>query len=549
MAELQDRLAPLKERWDGLDGNVRLGAIVAVALSVAVGIMLYANAGGPAMSVLFSNLTANDAARVSERLGEMQIPYETDPTGTAILVPESRVHEIRMTLAASGLPGANGVGFEIFDEQVFGESEFSEQVKYERAMRGELSRTISSLAGVEQAQVNLVLPERSLFRSDTEQASASVVLHLRPGWQLSEEQAGGIIHLVASSVRGLAASNVIVVDGEGRRVAGTGQDGETEQATESLSYRRELEREKERTAQRLLDETMGIGRAQVRVAADVSFTREERTEERYLPDEVAPRSFQIEEERDGADTATTAGVPGAASNLPGGPAAEAGGGADSTRRRSETRNFEISKTVRHAVTPVGRVERLNVAVVVDGTWEGEGEERTFTPLPDEELDRIERIVASTVGLNSERGDRITVACMPFAGTPEASIDPTEADVLWPYYRYFPLAEKVFLGLLALIGLLLARRWWKRRSKAKVERERQLLELASANQNPAVPTPVTVRELEQRIGQQGRNMQIVSASKDGSAEEIQLLAADLAAEDPMRAARVVRGWLQEDGAQS
>lgn len=547
MTELQRRLAPLKERWDGLDANVRLGAIVAVALAVAVGIMLYANAGGPTMSVLFSNLTPNDAARVSERLGEMQVPYETDTAGTAILVPESRVHEIRMTLAASGLPGASGVGFEIFDQQVFGESEFSEQVKYERAMRGELSRTISSLAGVEQAQVNLVLPERSLFRSDTEQASASVVLHLRAGWQLSEEQAGGIIHLVASSVRGLSASNVTVVDGEGRRVAGTGEDGETEQASESLSYRRDLEREKERTAQRLLDETMGIGRAQVRVAADVSFVREERTEEHYLPDEVAPRSFQIEEERDRSDVTTTAGVPGAASNLPGGPGAETGGAADSSRRRSETRNFEISKTVRHAVIPVGRVERLNVAVVVDGTWEGEGEERSFTPLPDDELDRIERIVASTVGLDSERGDRITVACMPFVGSGEAaSIDPAEADVLWPYYRYFPLAEKVFYGLLALVCLFVARRWWKRRQKKKAKREKQLLELAAANEYPTVPTPVTVRELEQRVGQ-GRNMQIVAASKGGDAEELQLLAADLAAEDPMRAARVVRGWLQEEPA--
>ncbi|MDH5491327.1 MAG: flagellar basal-body MS-ring/collar protein FliF [Myxococcales bacterium] len=427
---LGERLAPLRGRWEALSANQRVGSILALAVLVGVGATLWGTRGEEEMTVLFSNLSRDDSARVAQRLSEMGIRHRSEEEGTVILIPESVVHETRMSLAASGLPGSSGVGFEVFDEQRFGESEFSERVKYHRALEGELARTISHLAGVERARVHLVMPNRSLFTSDETPASASVVLHLRTGWQIRDDQAGGIVHLIASSVRGLDPGSVTLVDGDGRSIAGA-TESESEGAAGALDLRRQLERSKEEAVQALLDETLGAGRAVVRVAAEMSFTREERTEERYLPEESAARSFQIQEERDANATPTAAGVPGAASNLPGGAAPQTGTEGLGLARRSETRNFEISKTIRHAIEPVGRLTRMNVALVLDGTWTGEGEDRSFSPLPQEELDRIEAIVASAAGIDTNRGDQITVACVPFATSANLrAFDPRRA-MSWP----------------------------------------------------------------------------------------------------------------------
>ncbi|MEY4577542.1 MAG: flagellar M-ring protein FliF, partial [Pseudomonadota bacterium] len=203
MADWAARIALLRERWTNLALSVRV-AIAAVAL-VAIGATLFAIAASnrpPKKAVLFSNLSDDDAARIVDKLKGANIPYEFGPDGTTLLVPELQVHETRLTLASEGLPSGGGVGFEVFDQQRFGESEFSEQVKYHRALEGELSRTISHLAGVKRARVHLVLPTRSLFAEQAQSASASIVVHLVPGWKMRDDQVKGIVHLVASSVRG-----------------------------------------------------------------------------------------------------------------------------------------------------------------------------------------------------------------------------------------------------------------------------------------------------------------------------------------------------------
>lgn len=528
---MKERIEALRARWSGLPARTRaltVGGMAALAALIALGTWL---ASDPPMGVLFADLSSDDAGRIVEELGRLQVPHDRAESGTTILVPANRVHELRLTLAAAGLPSGGSTGFELFDEQRFGESEFSERVKYHRALEGELQRTISHLGGVERARVHLVLPTRSVFVEDENQGTASVVLHMQPGRRLSREQAQGIVHLVASSVRGLAQENVAVVDGEGRPVAeGSGN----EEIGDALAYRRRVESERERAAQELMDRTLGPDVAEVRVAADVSFTREERTEERYHPDETATRSFEIEEETRADENRAAEGVPGAASNLPGGEPAAAAATAATGGRRHETRNFEISKTVRRAVEPIGRIERLQVAVVVDGTWTGEGASRVFAPRPAEELDRIREVVAHAVGVVETRGDRITVSCVPFAERDVPTEDPVDA-LLAPYRPWLEPAGVLLATLAGLVTLLVIRRRLRAR-KAKGElvppNETTVARLASGEDGESPRALPGAEELRAAL----------NAPED--ATRIPLLAAELAAEDPTRAARVLRGWLLE-----
>ncbi|MEM9068646.1 MAG: flagellar basal-body MS-ring/collar protein FliF [Myxococcota bacterium] len=547
------QLNELKARYQALSARTRLlalggGGALAAALAV------YAFVGQQSgMDVLFADLSSDDSGRIIEQLGGLRVPYELQQEGATILVPTEQVHETRLSLAAVGLPSGGDAGFELFDEQRFGESEFSERVKYHRALEGELARTITHLSGVERARVHLVLPSRSLFVARDDSATASVVLHLRAGRRLSEEQAGGIIHLVASSVRGLEPDAVTVVDGEGRSVGG-GPD-EAESASDALAYRRQVEREKERAAQELLDTTLGSGVAVVRVSADVSFTREERTEERFLPDEVAARSVQIEEERNASAAEGAAeGVPGAASNLPGG--APAGGEQDQrgVTRRSETRNFEVSRTTRRAVEPVGRIERLHVAVVVDGTWTGEGDDRSFTARDDEELARLQDVVAHAVGVTADRGDEITVNCVPFASSAEDPIsteDPIDA-LLGRHRVWKPYIFGAAMVPFALFGLI----WWIRRRRRKAREKEEAIQAEVTDEalpavtagegddesaKPALTAGIFGEDEENPDGLPSADQLRAELSKEAD-EEIPLLAAELATEDPARAARVIRGWL-------
>ena len=446
MADWAARIAPFKERWEKLSLAVRVA--VAAGLLIVIGGIIFAALANraPHKAVLFSNLSDDDAARIVEKLRGANIPYEFGSGNTSLLVPEAQVHETRLMLASEGLPSGGGVGFEVFDQQRFGESEFTEQVKYHRALEGELARTISHLAGVKRARVHLVLPTRSLFADREQDASASVVVHLVPGWKMREDQVKGIVHLVASSVRGLDPEHVTLVDGDGRALERDSAAEENGELTGKADvYRREIERSKERAAQQMLDTSLGRGKSMVRVAAAVSFTREEVTEELYDPETIAQRSFQLVEEREGAGGRTVSGVPGTPSNLPGGEAATVGsGGGAGLVRKSETRNYEVSKYMRRAVEPVGRVTGLQVAVVADGRYRGTGDKKKFEALSQTELDRIQKLVAGAVGISEKRGDRVVVECIPFAPAPAPIDDRTIVErLLGPYTQY------VLWALLAL----------------------------------------------------------------------------------------------------
>jgi flagellar M-ring protein FliF len=557
MKPLLDFLKPWLEKWKGMPMGQRFGLIAAVALLVGGGIFAWASATAPNFQVLFGNLEADDASAIIEKLKGSKIPYKLERGGTEIWVPDQFVYETRLQLAGEGLPGNGGQGFELFDQQKFGESEFSEQVKYHRALEGELTRTITHLNGVESARVHLVLPARSVFVQQDSNASASVALKLKPGAKLSRDQTKGIVHLVASSVRGLNPDAVTIVDNTGRRLSG-GADDESEIASNSMEFQRNYERNQERSLQQILDATLGPGRAMVRVAAEVSFAREEVTEERVDPNAVASRSFQITEERDTSATGAAGGVPGAVGTLEGADDKLTSTTTDGVSRRSETRNYEISKTVRHTAEPVGRVVRLSVAVVVDGTWKGKGDKRVFETRSPAELGVIKNVVATAAGTKDERGDRVTVECVPFADQATevvAEVVPTGVEAI--VKKNLPLvAGGGGVLLLLIVGgavFLVMRKKGPGKIELKLAAEPppSLLGGGVTVTDGAAPTMAAIGAGTPAAAalpapKEPATAEAAAALADAQAEaeRIRAMTAEIASGDPYLAARIVRTWLSE-----
>jgi flagellar M-ring protein FliF len=506
----------MMQRWSALSAAQRAMALSAVAV-VATGLAIYgAIDHGPAMQPIFSRLSAEDAGAIVERLREDHVPYALEDDGATVLVPEDRVHELRLTLASDGLPSGGGVGFELFDTTRFGESEFTEQVQYRRALEGELARTIAHIDGVDSARVHLVLPQRTLLSSEEVHASASVALHLRPGRHLDADQVRGLVHLVASSVRGLSPEGVTLVDGDGRRLAGGGgAESGLENAGEAETLRERITESRERAAQELLDATLGPNVAVVRVTADVTVAHEETVEESYDPTRTATRSFEIVSEGGAAGDGAVSGIPGAVSALPGGASFEATSDTSSAGRRSEVRNFEVTKVLHRSVEPSLRLSRLSVAVLVDGTWEGEGEARRFVPRTDEELARIREIVASAAGVVDAR-DRISIECVPFADLPTA--DEIDAPAAALPITWWAGGAAAAVALLLAGGFLLMRRRRARTASTALT--------AGAGSSPI---SVSVKPVGSEVTPE-------------DAETVHLLALDYARRDPELAARVVKGWL-------
>jgi flagellar M-ring protein FliF len=382
-----------------------------------------------------------------------------------------------------------------------------------------------------------------MFAANAEQATASVVVHLVPGFHLREDQSKGIVHLVAASVRGLSVEHVTLVDGDGKRLGGGG-DGDSEQASEADGYRREIEKSKERAAQQILDATLGAGKAIVRVSALVNFTREEVTEEHYDPEKAVARSFQISEEREGGPGKSVSGVPGAPSNLPGGEAAATTNvGGNGLTRRSETRNFEVSKISRRAVEPVGRVTGLQVAVVVDGKWRGVGAKRKFEALPQEQLERLSHLVSSAIGVDDKRGDKVVVECVAFADTAVPEAGDSELDrKIERYTKYGELgaaAVGALFVMFMMIKLLTARRHGAEQPTSDI----RALAAHASNALGAAQATVTVPGIAELMKSPARAM-AAGAVRDDALEQVRLLASELAAQEPEAAARVIRGWLAE-----
>ncbi len=367
--------------------------VAGMTLSVLAAMVYFANR--PEYKVLFSHLSSEDASSILAKLQEKKISYEINSAGDTIFVPAEKVSELRLELAGSGLPQGGGVGFEIFDQKTLGATEFEQQLNYRRALQGELGRTIKGLEEIESSRVHIALPRESLFVSEEKKPTASVTLKLKPGRSLSSSQIEGIAHLVASSVEGLHAEDVIVVDNKGNILSKLkGESGLSGLSGSQIEFQRNLEKDTAARIQSLLENVVGQGKAVVRVAADLDFRMTEKTEESYDPESPVVRSTQKQSEK--------SATPGKADQSAG------------QEKLDEIINYEINKTVSKTVMPVGEIRKLSIAVLIDGTYvkDKQGKE-IYQPRSKKEIESIEELVRTSAGFSTARGDQVTVTNMPF----------------------------------------------------------------------------------------------------------------------------------------
>jgi len=515
--------------------------LLGVMLAVGVVSLLWMS-GAEEQQVLYSQLTMQDAAATTTKLREMGVPYTIKGDGTTILVPASMVYDVRLRLATEGIPQGGGVGFELFDQRSFGMTEFMQKLNYQRALQGELARTIAQLAAVQQARVHVVLPEKSLFVSQQEKTTASVVLKLVPGRRLTQEQIRGIVHLVSSSVEGLAPADVTVVDTHGQILSRQEDNAPLLAQTEAqLTYQRALEQSLERRVQSLLERAVGEGRVLVRVSATLDFQHIERTEERFDSDNPAIRSEQRSKEEGSGPGLWAIGVPGVRSNTEGSQQEQDLSKAKtSSARQSETVNYELSKMVSKIVAPSGEVKHLSVAVLVDGASQpGEKKgERTYVPRSAEELAKYRDMVKGAIGYNEARGDRVEVANITFEAreTPEESAAMEAQRFFWLHLSRY--GAYVLLGLLffLFVGRPVVKWITGGTSTAVVQTElpRTVQELEAdmgvAGMLPEAETTGALAESPLKLGQTG-------------GQELRTQIAEFVRSEPEQAVEVLRVWLR------
>ncbi|RJQ22414.1 MAG: flagellar M-ring protein FliF [Nitrospiraceae bacterium] len=392
-------------------------AALAVLVTSIAGIMLiFSWIQKVDYQVLYSNLSEEDTGKIVQELQDKKIPYKAG-AGGAILVASDKVYDVRLQLASQGLPQGGGVGFEIFDNTNFTTSEFVQKLNFRRALEGELARTIRSLAGVKQCRVHLVIPDRSIFalQENRQEASAAVFISLAQGRKLNGSEVDGIIHLVSSSVEGLSPESITVVDNKGELLQKANDDSMLSMSGSQMEFQHDYEKNLSSKIISILEPVAGRGKVKAKVSADFSFTKSERTEEKYDPEGVVVRSEQKSTEK--STSGTPAGVPGVASNLPGGGAQQYASSQGQSQKQDETVNYETSKTVTRVVESPVSLERITVAILIDGilpSQQGSVEDaKQYVQRSEEDMKYYEDIVKKTVGFTSDRGDEISVNVMPF----------------------------------------------------------------------------------------------------------------------------------------
>lgn len=512
--------------WLNLSRNQRL-SLGFLGIAAVVVILAFITLSRPAeYQVAYANLREEDAAAIVAKLKESKIPYELADKGT-IKVPADQVQDVKLMIAASGVSKTNGsAGFEIFAQPHFGLTEFAEKINYQRALEGELGRSIGRLEAVEMARVHLTLPEQSLFVSQKKDPTAAAVVQLKQGRKLDESQVQGIVQLIAGSVEGLKTEGVTVMDTAGTVLSIKGADTDP---TRKQNTRQEVQRSLE---QRLTDEVktmltplVGPDKAVVRVNADLDWDQYEANSETFSPNQKAPqvRSRREISESAAQGTATAGGVPGADRNVPGYPTQGAGqSGNAQNEKRDVTTNYELSRTVEKTTRTPGAIRRLNVAVALDS-------EVIADPA---QADAISRLVATAAGLDTNRGDLVTLTSLPFNAVGAAK--PAElAEQARQREMMLSIARMVamVLGPLLVVGMI----WLAlRRSRPKPEKP-EIKDVAQKN-GAKVNTELTA---EQQMAA------LPKPEKDPEQIRIEKELQQMAKLDPKTMATLIRSWMAED----
>jgi flagellar M-ring protein FliF len=534
-------------------GAARIAAMGAVTIAlVGFFAFLILRVTAPAMTALFTDLSVEDSSAIIKDLERQAIPFEIRNEGAIIMVPKERVTRLRMKLAEGGLPKGGGVGYEIFDKSdALGATSFVQNINQLRALEGELARTIKSLDRVQAARVHLVLPERPLFSRDKAEPSASIVLKVRGA--LEQQQVRAVRHLVAAAVNGLKPERVSVVDEAGRLLANA-SSGENATGIGADERQAAYERRMREQIELIVSSVVGPGRARVLLAADFDYNRITQTTDKYDPEGRVLRSSQTREE----SSATTEGREGQVSvgnELPGASRQAEGAAAarDQNKKSEEIVNYEISRTTKTELVEGGRINRISVAVLVDGNYgKNDKGEATYQERQKEELDRIGALVRSAIGFDQKRGDQVEVVNLRFADTPTTAIvEPagwlsflqfTKDDMM----RGIELLVMLLLGIIVLLFVV-----------------RPLVRRALTPELPALPTSVTVTgplpaevkaaiaasehtEIKAAPSATAKMIDIAQVQGQVHAQSVQKVG-ELADKNPHETVAIIRQWLHENAA--
>ena len=439
---------------------MRLAIMAAVLLSlVGFFIFLATKLMSPSMELLYGDLEAGDSAAIVGQLQVMNVPFELKKGRSEIHVPSKDVGRLRLNLANQGLPGGGSIGYEIFDDaNSLGTTNFMQNVQLVRALEGELSRTIQTLSSIKTARVHLVMPKRELFSREKQEPSASVVLRMNGAVRLNAEQVSAVQHLVATAVPGLNPARVSIIDNKGKLLAAGFQDGNEAgaMAAKAEEKRTALENRLGRTIEELLERTVGFGLVRAEVNAEMDFDRISTKEEEFNPDGQVPRSIQTIEQTESSRDAEGQSPVSVGTNLPD-PTAAGGGSQSSTasgNRTEETVNFEISKKTINHIRESGIINKLSVAVLIDGNRvKNEDGELVYQPRSEAEMDLLTTLVRGAIGFDAERGDAVEVINMEFAEFEEME---EELALIFGLGKndLLRMAEILVLGIVALLVILL-----------------------------------------------------------------------------------------------
>jgi flagellar M-ring protein FliF len=502
------------------------GSVIAVVLLGMLSLTLMS--GSPEMKVLYANLSSDDASSIVARLKEQRIPYELTANGTAIMVDGGNVLETRLSLAGDGLPRGGGVGFEIFDKTNLGTTDFVQRLNYQRALQGELARTISSFEKVRSARVHVAQPKESVFVEEAKPPTASISVTLNGRGALSKNEIKAIINLVGSAVTGLTEENITLVDTAGHLLFRKEGDSDSLMSATQLEYQRKIETSMRRKLETMFEEVVGINKVIARVSADVDFNHVDISEEAYDPEVQIVRSEQILAENDGAG-APQEGIPGVKGQLA--TFTGSGGAGEETAgfsRRNVTKNYEISRTTTRTQKAVGVVRKLSVAIMVDGNYKDTEKDgvvsKEYVPRSEEEIAAFLVMARNAVGVDIDRGDTVEVKSMPFYLS--QYMEPKE-DV---FAKYKGLVSQLALPLVLLMVaagfvMFVVKPFFRLMSQQQVAAQR------------------AAEQAEHELNREDVEDEDFSLTPLGMSDKERIY--KLAQSDPDRAADLVRRWLREE----
>ena len=542
--------------------NAKMAGSIAAVIAIAIISIIYLWVKDDSYSVLFSNLNDKDGGEIISLLDKMNIPYKFSSSGSTILIPEDKVYDTRLRIAQQGLPKGGAVGFELLDKESFGMSQFNEQINYQRALEGELSRTISIISSIDDARVHLAMPKPSLFVRERKFPSASVALTLLPGRSLSQGQIDAIIHLISSSVPELQADKVTIIDQHGHLLTGENYRDRNANVAQ-LEFSERIENSVRERVEKIIIPILGKNNVRVQVNAEVDFSRQESTSEIYDPNsDIAKqtiRSKQLTENRQLINSYGIGGVPGALSNQPiptsSAPIDEDKESKDITDKpqpsnwqSNNTLNYEVNRQVVHSQIPEGRIKRLSVAVLVNykfvtnelennETNESNDENKSSLPteqwvkLDSNELNNIESLARQAMGFSQLRGDSLTVANLKFT---DQEFDEDSGIAFWKTPEFY---DSIKTGGKYLIYILIIWIIWRKALRSVwLKLQRHYLSF----NNKEVDDHIT---LDEKLDYKAHSKQQQKIFEDNMQQQQYIR--KIVEKDPRVMALIIRGWLNKE----